>query len=92
MKNTIYRDDIIERNDSPENALMDDTTTVIGVVSNCSALNVRSKPTVESSRVTILYPSSQVEINMTESTDTFYKIKTPSCEGYCMREYITIMP
>ena len=62
---------------------------VYGVVCDCSNLNVREKPGTYS-RVLLTIPvSTNVLINLADSTDDFYKITTEfGVEGYCMKLFI----
>lgn len=65
-------------------------STVIGVVSNCDRLNVRTEPSVDATIVCEITKATEVEIDTEKSTDDFYKISTASgIDGYCMRKYIT---
>lgn len=61
------------------------------VVSDCVLLNVRSEPSKGASFICRLPCSCPVEI-VDECPDSeFYKIKTPTVEGYCMKKYISIV-
>lgn len=65
--------------------------TVSGIVTDCVKLNVRSEPdgTDTNNVITTIDALTEVEIDMKESTDTFFKIRTADgIEGFCMREYI----
>ena len=67
----------------------------IGVVSNCSKLNVRKKPVTNAKVLTILDMGNEVEIVEDESTEDFYRVvvtKIPEkpLKGFCMKEYIKI--
>ena len=64
---------------------------VSGTVTDCVKLNVRSEPdgTDTSNVITTIDALTEVEVDMKESTDTFFKIRTADgIEGFCMREYI----
>lgn len=67
---------------------------VVGVVANCSKLNVRKKPSLNSEAVATLDVGVEIGIALDESTKDFYKVYSPSAgvEGYCMSKYITIKP
>ena len=48
--------------------------TKTGFVYGCSKLNVRSEPKSDASIVCVIEQKSEVEIDMAQSTDDFYKI------------------
>lgn len=61
----------------------------IGVVTNCTKLNVRIKPEPGAQIVTVIDAGTQVEIDVEKSTAEWYKVLVPSVnEGYCMRKFI----
>lgn len=63
--------------------------TVEGVVANCAKLNVREEPNTESEIVCVLDVTSEIEIDVEKSTNSWFKICTATgVEGYCMRNYI----
>ena len=55
-----------------------------GAVVNCSRLNVRANPSKNADVVRIANAGETVQIDLTNSTDEWYKID----DGYCMRQYI----
>lgn len=60
-----------------------------GVVSNCTKLNVRVAPIINAEVACMLDAKTEVEINMAESTDEWFKVCTPAgAEGYCMRKFV----
>jgi len=64
---------------------------VIGVVSDCDSLNVRSEPNIECDVVGVLRSGSEVIIYDKETAEDFYKICTSAgFDGYCMKQYITL--
>lgn len=64
---------------------------VIGVVTNCGRLNVRSKPDLDASVVCVIPKASEVTINESESTEEFYKVCTAAgAEGFCVKEFIEL--
>lgn len=64
---------------------------VIGIVSNTPKLRVRKEPNVDSEILCLLDKDTEVNIDLENSAEFFYKIVTPAgLEGYCMKEYITI--
>ena len=64
-----------------------------GKVSNCKKLNIRKLPSRDAEIVSELIEGSEVMIDEKESTALFYKICTEhGIEGYCMKDYITVLP
>ena len=65
--------------------------TVSGVVSGCEKLNMREDSNKESKIITVLTKDAEVKVNLTESTEDFYKVCTASgLEGYCMKKFIVV--
>lgn len=65
-----------------------------GVVSNCVKLNVRREPSVDSEVITIIESSTEVLVNKDESTEDWYKVYLTDgngVEGFCMKEFISLM-
>lgn len=63
--------------------------TVEGVVVNCAKLNVREEPNTEAEVVCVLDVTSEIEIDINASTNSWFKICTATgVEGYCMRKYV----
>lgn len=64
----------------------------IGVVANCSRLNIRRYPSAEADIVCEIKAGTEVMIVEDESTDEFYKIYTMTgLEGFCMKNYINVL-
>lgn len=62
-----------------------------GVVSDCTKLNVRSKPNLKAKPLTEIPVNSKVRVDLEASTDEWYKVITEGCvQGYCMKKYITL--
>ena len=63
-----------------------------GRVANCNMLNIRKEPSATANVVDIVGEGTEVEVELTESTEDFYKICTAAgSEGYCMTKYIEIV-
>lgn len=63
---------------------------LIGVV-NCLRLHIYSEPNLDSDIVCKVRYSTEVEIDLSNSTEDFYKICTAiGAEGFCQKELITI--
>ncbi len=66
-------------------------STVLGVVTECVKLRVRSTPEIADNVLAEIILASEVLVDLKESTDEFYKITTEAgLEGYCMKRYINI--
>ena len=64
-----------------------------GKVNNCKKLNIRKLPSRDAEIVSELVEGSEVMIDEKESTALFYKICTEhGIDGYCMKDYITVLP
>ena len=63
-----------------------------GIVKGCNMLNIRQTPSMTANVVDIIGEGTEVEVELTESTEDFYKICTAAgSEGYCMTTYIEIV-
>lgn len=63
----------------------------VGVVSDCKRLNVRTKPSVDSTPACVVDVGTVLVIVPDESTEEFYKVYTETgIEGYCMKKFVTI--
>ena len=63
---------------------------VFGVVDNCELLNVRATASTDGEVVKVINRGTKLEINESESTSEFYKVKNKSCDGFCMKDFITV--
>lgn len=64
-------------------------SSVTGIVVDCAKLNVRVAPNALADVVCVLDAQSELEIDVSKSTDEWFKICTAiGAEGYCMRKYI----
>ena len=62
---------------------------VIGVVANCSKLNVRATPDATAEVVCVIDVNSEVEIDVEKTTLDWVSVcTTTGIEGYCMRKFI----
>lgn len=65
---------------------------VVGIVTDCIKLNVRKEPDANAEIVCTIDASTDLIINEEESAKDFYKICTVAgIEGYCMKQFITIV-
>lgn len=68
-----------------------EAVVIIGVVADCTKLNVRESPSMDADVVCEISKHTEVMISDSESTDDFYKICTDSgIEGFCMKKFITV--
>ena len=67
--------------------------TAIGVVANCSKLNVRTEASIDSDAAAVLSVNSEVKIDLTKSNKDWFKICTATgIDGYCMRKFVNMQP
>lgn len=63
--------------------------TAKGVVVDCVKLNVRANPSASAYVVCMLDVASEIEINISKSTDEWFNVCTAAgIEGYCMRKFV----
>lgn len=71
-----------------------ETKPVIGVVTGCTRLNVRTKPNKNSDVEIVIPKGTEVEILNPESNGDFYNVEHHSSKmgfvGYCMKKFIEI--
>lgn len=69
----------------------EETVPTVGFVDGCECLRIRKESNVDSEELCIINKSSEVVIDLENSTEDFYKVKTSEgVEGYCMKKFITI--
>lgn len=65
------------------------TVTVVGVVTDCERLNVRSKPSKTGNVICVVNRDSKLIIDNNASTLDWYKVCAENgAEGYCMKKFI----
>lgn len=73
---------------------VEEVKIVIGIVSNCDRLNVRSKPSINGEVVTVLPKGTEVEIEVPDERGDFYEVcALPGSDyfhGFCMKKYIAV--
>ena len=75
---------------APEH-VVEESTKVLGVVTECAKLNVRQEPSTDAEVVTTIMIGTEVMVDVAESTEDFYKVCTGAgVEGYCMKKFINI--
>ena len=87
-------EDAIEIDDSVSaDEIVEETESLIGVVSGCAKLNIRKDPIITSEPVCIVPEKSVLLIDSDLSTDEWYKVYTEAgMEGFCMKKYVTVNP
>lgn len=74
-----------------ESQKVEESVQTVGFVDNCECLRVRKESNVDSEELCIISKLSKVVIDLDNSTDYFYKVKTSEgVEGYCMKKFITV--
>lgn len=67
--------------------------TAVGVVANCSKLNIRTEASIDSDAVAVLSVNTEVMIDLTKSNKEWLKICTATgIDGYCMRKFVNMQP
>ena len=73
-------------------AANDETSELIGYVTDCVKLNVREAASKDSNVLCEIILNSKVIVDEENSTDDFYKVTTETgVEGYCMKQYINVI-
>lgn len=63
---------------------------VIGIVSNCKLLNIRSKPNIDSDILSVIPVDSILTITDVNASSDFYKVLIGDLEGFAMKQFIKI--
>ena len=84
-----FVDETVE-NSSKEITEEDIVLEVLGVVTGCNLLNVRSQPEADSDVITVIPIDSIVTISDINASQDFYKVLVGDLEGYCMKKFIKI--
>lgn len=93
MKESINKEIIKEEIIKEENIKEEIKRTVKGKVIDCTRLNVRRRPNMDSEVNCIIDVDSIVEINENKSNDEWYRVTTDNgVYGYCMKQYISLLP
>ena len=84
-----FVDETVE-NSSKETTEEDIVLEVLGVVTGCNLLNVRSQPEADSDVITVIPIDSVITISDVNASQDFYKVLVGDLEGYCMKKFIKI--
>ena len=67
---------------------------VDGVLNGCNKLNVRAEASKDSDVVCVIDKNDSFTVNLTASTEDFYKVHVCVgeilCEGFCVKQFISI--
>ena len=75
------------------NAQDDAGEIMIGIVANCTKLNVREEPRANASIICEVACQTELMIDEAESTEEFFKVCTAAgIEGFCMKKFIAVQP
>lgn len=61
---------------------------LVGIISNCTRLNIRKKPNKSADVVTVLNAKTEVTIDPDYTNKEWYKLVSDA--GYCMKAFITL--
>lgn len=62
-----------------------------GVVVNCLSLKVLEAPVPDADALAVLSALDEVAVDLAQSNDTFYKVRTPDgIDGFCMKKFIVL--
>ena len=80
-------EDVVETESEVE--IKTSTNAIKGVVSNCNKLKVRMEPNFDSMVLRTINSGTEITMDVTRSTDEWYYV--PDLNGFCMKEYITVI-
>lgn len=90
MSNKNYEDAVV-LDDSIAVAEDSQQEKVIGIVTDCIKLNIREKPSKDSSVVAVVNCLDELRINNEDSTSDWYAVCTATgIDGYCMRKFVAV--
>lgn len=94
--NTLTEEPVVtsepEVEETPEAPVVEEENNeLIGVVANCEKLNVRRGPDADAEVLTVISKGTEVQIDIFESTNGFYKVCTGAgIEGFCKEDFISV--
>lgn len=69
----------------------EETKKIMGVVTDCLKLNIRSKPEANAKILVEVPVLSELEIDRAKSTDKWYRVITESgISGFCMKKFVAM--
>lgn len=91
MHNKRYSPVVVEE---VEEEVVEEVELLIGMVTNCSKLNVRKGPSKKTDSIKVLEEGTLVFIDERKSSSEFYRVSIEngnnSINGYCMKKFIEI--
>ena len=71
--------------------VLEEPTTVTGLVTNCVRLNIRRKTNINSEIVGGVKAGDKLTINLNQSTEDWLSVTTEDgVKGFCMKQYVNI--
>lgn len=64
--------------------------TLVGIVIDCSKLNVRKKANIKADVVSVINAKTEVAVYPDDSTKEWYKVTVNGVDGFCMKKFISI--
>ena len=96
-KSTISKvevDETVELNEVDETSsieVADHTTPIEGIVTNCTSLNIRKQPSVDSDILCFVRVGTTLMIDESTSTEDWYNVYTAAgMSGFCMKNYVRV--
>lgn len=77
--------------DEPKVEVIPKRRYVKGEAFNCGILRVRKAANAKSEIVTVINRGTQVQVDLEQSSESFYKITVNKITGFCMKEFINIL-
>lgn len=81
------KEEVKEEKKAPKKAVK-----VFGRINGCRLLNIREKASLNSLVLGVLDVTSKFSIDKKLSTDDFYKISFNGINGYCLKEFVELIP
>lgn len=90
-KNYSKPNDQVEEPQIPEEEVSEPKKQMIGVVMDCSILNIRAKSNIKSEIIATVKSGTKLMIDEDESVGEWFKICTEAgIEGFCMKKYVSV--
>lgn len=75
----------------PSTEVIEELTPVVGIVTNCRLLNIRTMPDANADVICVERALSELIIDEHKSTDEWLSVCTVAgVEGYCAKKYVAI--
>jgi hypothetical protein len=73
-----------------DTTIRDEAKEKIGMVTNCSVLNVRKIPNPVSEILFTIERGTLVKIDIQGSTESYYRVMIQGVEGFCKKDFIGV--